>query len=209
MKFEQQLLAGAKHLKQHDPVLSTIISTHGKCTIKPHDNYYGELLDSIVSQQLSVKAAATICGRLKAHFQGNYPTPEQILTTDPETIRGFGLSMAKVGYVQDLAQHILDGRLDLKHISTLSDEELIHQLTDIKGIGEWTAHMFMMFSLGRLNILAWGDLGVRKAAQLAYELPTLPNKQQLIELSETHGWQPFQTIACWYLWKSLDNAPTA
>lgn len=207
LTFAASLKAGQKQLATNDPVMAALIKAYGNCQLRPHGNFYSELFDSIVGQQLSVKAAASIMGRIREHYGSQHPEPEKVIATETEILRGLGLSNAKVAYVKDLAQHVMDGRLDLDHIATLDDEVVIEQLTAVKGIGEWTAHMFMMFSLGRLNVLAWGDLGIRKAAQVNYGLSELATKDELIGLSKTKRWEPYQTIACWYLWKSLDNTP--
>jgi DNA-3-methyladenine glycosylase II len=130
---------------------------------------------------------------------------EQILETDIEVIRSVGASYAKANYIKDLALHILEGRLDLAHIATLPNDVVIEQLTAIKGIGEWSAHMFMIFSLGRLDILPWGDLGVRKSMQEVYGLPQLPTKIEMIKVAKENNWNPYESIAAWYLWKNLDN----
>ena len=204
-EFNLALGVAQKHLKKVDPELGFIIDHYGDCTIVPHTNYYEELISSIISQQLSVKAASTIWQRFIELYDGKTPTPEQIIKTDIETIRAVGASYAKARYIQDLAMHIMSGKLDLAHIATLDNDTLIAQLTSVKGIGEWSAHMFMIFSLGRLDILPWGDLGVRKSSQLIYNLPTLPNKAELISLSEQHQWHPYESVAAWYLWKNLDN----
>lgn len=203
--FTKTLRNAQQSLQQRDPRLSLLITRYGDCAISPHTNYYEELAGSIISQQLSVKAAATIWKRFLDLYNGSMPTPEQIIATDIETIRGVGASYAKANYIKDLAAHIIDGELDLAHIATLDNEILITQLTAVKGIGEWSAHMFMIFCLGRLDILPWGDLGVRKSAQLVYDLPTLPSKTELITLSEANNWHPFESVVAWYLWKNLDN----
>ncbi len=205
MDFSKQLLAAEAHLAKADPRLDFIIAKYGHCTIAPHTNYYEELMSSIISQQLSVKAAETIWKRFIDLYGGKTPTPEQIIETDIETIRGVGASYAKANYIKDLALHILDGALDLAHIATLDNETVIAQLTAVKGIGEWSAHMFMIFSLGRLNVLPWGDLGVRKSMQEVYELPVLPTKAEMIAVAESKGWAPYESVASWYLWKNLDN----
>jgi len=203
----QLLQAAATYLAAHDHRLAPIIAQAGPCTIEPHSQYYQELVDSIIGQQLSIKAADTILGRFKALFGGRFPTPEQILTKTPDELRAVGLSRAKVSYVQDLALHILEGRLQVGKLPRLSNEEVIRELTAVKGIGEWTAHMFLMFSLGRLDVLAVGDLGIRTAAMRLYELPTLPSAEQLRALADKHHWAPYESIACWYLWRSLNNEP--
>lgn len=193
------------HLASADPILKKLIAVYGDCTIKPHTDYYRELVDSIISQQLSVKAGRTIFNRFLDLFGGNMPTPEQIIKMDTEKLRAVGCSYAKVAYIKDLAGHIEDGRLDLHHIATLPNEEVIKQLVAVKGIGEWSAHMFMIFSLGRTNILPTGDLGIRKAFMVQYGFKTLPAPQEMLTLSHQNGWNPYESVASWYLWKSLDN----
>lgn len=199
--------AAAAHLAKNDPVLAPIIAQAGPCTIRPHQKYYQELVDSIISQQLSVKAAATIFKRFKELFGGEFPAPEQILEKDIEELRGVGLSRGKAVYVRDLAQHVVDGKVRFDHLDSLSNEEIIKELTAVKGIGEWTAHMFMMFCMGRLDVLAPGDLGIKNGIQKLYGLDHQPSPQEVVELAEKNRWHPYETVACWYIWKSLDNAP--
>jgi len=205
MQFSGQLKSGQAHLSGVDPHLRTIIAIYGDCTIAPHTNYYEALAGSIISQQLSVKAAATIWKRFLGLFDDTMPTPEQILATDIEAIRSVGASYAKARYIQDLALHILNGELDLAHIATLDNETVIAQLTAVKGIGEWSAHMFLIFSLGRLDVLPWGDLGVRKSMQTVYGLTALPSRSEMMAVASEHNWAPYESIAAWYLWKNLDN----
>lgn len=203
--WKRQLRVAEKTLSESDAVLAQLVQKYGPCTIQPHTNHYGELVSAIIGQQLSEKAGATIYKRFLTLFDGKLPTPEQIIATDKEAIRAIGCSYSKAGYMKDLAQHIIDGRLDLAHISTLPNDEVIRQLVAVKGIGEWSAHMFMMFSLGRLDILPTGDLGIRKAMMQLYDLPELPKPSVMLEISITHDWAPYQSVACWYLWQSLDN----
>lgn len=206
-QWKKQLALAQRHLAGADPVLAELIARCGDCRIVPHTDYYGELVGAIIGQQLSEKAGATIYKRFLSLFDDKLPSPEQILATDTEAVRAIGCSYSKVGYMKDLAQHIIDGRLDMAHIATLSNEKVIEQLVAVKGIGEWSAHMFMIFSLGRLDILPTGDLGVRKAMMQLYNLPELPKPAQMFEVSLNHGWAPYQSVASWYLWQSLDNAP--
>ena len=194
------------HLTNADPVLASLISRYGDCYLEPHADYYRELVDSIISQQLSVKAGRTIFNRFLGLFDGRMPAPEEILALDIEQLRQAGCSYAKAAYIKDLAGHIVDGRLDLGHIATLPNEEVIKQLVAVKGIGEWSAHMFMIFSLGRTNILPTGDLGIRKAMMHLYGLKELPKPPEMLSISLQNGWEPYQSIASWYLWKSLDNS---
>jgi DNA-3-methyladenine glycosylase II len=193
------------YLYKTDDKLRTLISKYGRCDLMPHTRYYEELASSIIGQQLSTKVAATIWKRFLELYGGSMPSPEQIINTDIEQLRGIGCSYAKARYVQDLAGHIVSGKLDLAHISTMPNNDVISQLTDVKGIGEWSAHMFLIFCLGRLDILPWGDLGIRKAAQIVYDMPALPNKADLAALAESHHWHPYESVASWYLWKFLDN----
>lgn len=203
--YKKDLEAAENHLAKSDSKLAAVIKKYGPCKIEPHSNHYAELIDSIISQQLSVKAAATIHRRVLSIFGGKVPTPEQLIDVDTEKIRACGVSYAKAGYMKDLAAHIIDGRLDMEHIAKLPNDDVIEQLTAVKGIGEWSAHMFMIFSLGRLDILPVGDLGVRKAAMQLYKLPELPKNDDLESLSKKHQWTPYESVAAWYLWQSLDN----
>lgn len=204
---QQTLRSSEKQLSAADPVMAVLINKHGPCLLSPHNDYYQQLVRSIIGQQLSVKAAATIYNRFLHLFGGIMPTPEQIITTHADELRNIGCSYQKASYIHDLAQHILDYRLDLAHIATLPNSEIIKQLVAVKGIGEWSAHMFMMFSLGRLDILPTGDLGVRKAMMLQYGLLELPKPAQMHKIALERGWSPHQSIASWYLWRSLDNTP--
>lgn len=207
MGFDEKLRAAEKHLAKSDKKLEPIIKSSGPCRLKPHKDHYGELVGSIVGQQLSSVAAGAIWRRVLGLFDGNMPTPEQLIKIDDQKLRDAGLSWAKVRYVKDLAQHILDGRLDLGHVSAMPNEQLIEQLTAVKGIGEWSAHMFMMFGLGRLDILPVGDLGVRKAVMNLYGLKELPDPARMITIANKNNWHPYESVASWYLWQSLDNSP--
>ena len=158
-----------------------------------------------MGQQLSTKAAATIYGRLTELFGGHAPTPKQLLAADPEALRAAGLSRAKVAYLRDLALHVEERSLELERLPELSDEEVTAQLTAIKGLGPWTADMFLMFHLGRPDILPVGDLGIRRAVQVEYRLRKLPDPKRLEKIARP--WRPHRTLACLYLWSSLDNAP--
>jgi len=175
--------------------------------VEPHTDYYRELVDSIISQQLSIKASATIVKRFVALFGDTFPTPEQILERDIDELRAVGMSRSKASYVLDLATHILDNKLQPEKLPALSNEEVIRELTAVKGIGEWTAHMFLIFSLGRLDVLATGDLGVRMAMKRLYGLPDAPKPDEMRAIADKFNWHPYESIACWYLWKSLDNEP--
>ncbi|HCR55344.1 TPA: DNA-3-methyladenine glycosylase 2 family protein [Candidatus Saccharibacteria bacterium] len=196
------------HLKQKDDKLSKLITTYAVPSFKRHTNYYHELVDSIISQQLSVKAAATIAGRFKDLFGGNYPSPEEILQNDIEELRSVGLSRPKAGYIQDLARHVLDGTVKFDELDKLSNQEIIDELTKVKGIGEWTVHMFLMFCMGRLDVLAYGDLGIRNGLTKLYELDHTATPDDVKHIAKKNNWHPYESVACWYIWQSLDNTPT-
>ena len=167
---------------------------------------YGALVRTIAGQQLSVLAARAIWTKLLAYFDGRVPTPQEILDQDPETLRAAaGFSRAKVVYLRSLAEHVLAGELELERLAELPDDEVIAALTAVKGIGEWSSHMFLMFTLHRPDVLAVGDLGVRNAAMRAYDLPAPPKPAELEALAEP--WRPHRTRACLYLWRSLQNTP--
>jgi len=167
---------------------------------------YGALVRTIAGQQLSVLAARAIWTKLLAHFDGRVPTPQEILGQDPETLRAAaGFSRAKVVYLRSLAEHVLAGELELERLAEMPDDEVIRELTAVKGIGEWSSHIFLMFTLHRPDVLAVGDLGVRNAAMRAYDLPAPPEPAELEALAEP--WRPHRTRACLYLWRSLENTP--
>lgn len=196
----------ATHLST-DPALAPVIARAGLATISPHTNYYWELIDSIISQQLSVKAAATIERRFKDLFETDLPEPEAILAKSVDELRTAGLSNAKANYIRDLATHVLEGKLQFDTFEQLSNQEIIAELTAVKGIGEWTAHMFLMFCMGRLDVLAIGDLGIRNGIQKLYGLDHVPSPSEVGEIAAANNWHPYETAACWYIWHSLDNKP--
>jgi DNA-3-methyladenine glycosylase II len=197
----------AEHLSAADPVLRLVIQQYGLCDITPNQDYYHELASSIISQQLSVHAARSIKQRFCDLFGGSFPTPEQILAKDVETLRGVGFSRAKATYVLDLAQHVVDGKVRFDHLDALSNDQVIAELTAVKGVGTWTAHMFLMFCMGRTDILPVGDLGIRNGIRKLYGLADAPTPAQITELAEQRGWHPYESVASWYVWASLDNKP--
>jgi DNA-3-methyladenine glycosylase II len=171
------------------------------------DDHYGALVRAIVGQQLSVSAARSIYGRLTDRFDGRTPTPEQVLEDEPEQLRAAaGLSRAKVGYLRSLAEHALSGELELERLDELDDDTVIVELTAVKGLGMWTAQMFLMFHLERPDVLPVGDLGIRRAIERAYGLDELPDASAMEEIAQP--WRPYRTLACRYLWRSLANEPT-
>jgi DNA-3-methyladenine glycosylase II len=199
------------HLRTADPVLAQLIDSIGSLGDtrdgRPHpDDHYGALVRSITGQQLSVLAARAIYGRLTARFEGRPPTPQEILADDPEELRAAaGLSRAKVGYLRSLAEHVISGALELERLDTLSDEDVITELVAVKGLGLWTAQMFLMFHLERPDVLPVGDLGIRRAIERAYGLDGLPDAPTMERIAEP--WRPQRTLACRYLWRSLANEP--
>jgi DNA-3-methyladenine glycosylase II len=197
-------------LRAADDVMARLIEEHGALVRedlkreRPGDAY-GALLRSIVGQQLSTKAARTIYGRMLELFDGHAPTPLQLLAADPDKIRAAGLSRPKIKYLRDLAQHVENGELELERLDELPDEEVIEQLTAVKGIGDWSAHMFLMFHLGRPDVLPVGDQGIRNAIKTQYRLRKLPDVKRMEKIARP--WRPYRTLACLYLWSSLDNKP--
>ena len=197
----------AEHLAQNDPVLRPIIERVGPSTIRPHKDYYWELVDSIISQQLSVKAARSIESRFQELFGSQVPKPEQILEKDVEELRSVGLSRPKAGYIRDLAQHIGDGKIRFDRFDSLSNDEIMKELIDVKGIGEWTVHMFLMFCMGRLDVLPVGDLGIRNSMRQLYGFKDVPTPDEIKAVAKKYHWRPYESIASWYVWQNLDNAP--
>ena len=195
------------HLAAHDPVMARLIAEHGPFTAVPHAHYYQELVEAIIGQQLSVKAAATIRDRFVALFGGTFPDPQQILARDVDTLRTAGLSRAKALYVQDLARHIRAGTVKINQLDRFSNDEIIAELTAVKGIGVWTVHMFLIFALGRLDVLPVGDLGLRTGLMRLYQLDALPDPATCRAVADEHGWHPYESVATWYVWRSLGNAP--
>lgn len=200
-------------LRRADPVLASLIErTPDKhldnTDAERPDDHYGSLLRSITGQQLSVKAAAKIYQRVLDFFDGEIPTPEQILAADPEALKvAGGLSRSKTNYLRSLAEHVVGGELELKKLDQLPDDEVIAELVAVKGIGIWTAHMFLMFHLSREDVLPTGDLGIRKAIMIEYGLDELPSHAEMVKIAEP--WRPHRTLACLYLWASIDATPEA
>ncbi len=197
-------------LRAADPVMERLIEEHGAIVRRElkeerTGDAYGALLRSIVGQQLSTKAASTIYGRMLELFDGHAPTPKQLLAVDPDKIRAAGLSRPKISYLRDLADHVEKGELELDRLDDLPDDEVIEQLTAVKGIGEWSAHMFLMFHLRRPDVLPVGDQGIRNAVRVEYRLRKLPDAKRLEKIARP--WRPYRTLACLYLWSSLDNKP--
>lgn len=192
-----------EHFKKTDPVL---YETGLKVKLKDHPrpgDYFVDLVDSIISQQLSGKAAETIFGRFKKLFPSEKITPEKLLKIPDEKIREAGISYSKIKYIKGLAKAVINKQIDLNALEKLSDDEVILELIKLKGVGNWTAEMFLMFTLGRPDIFSAGDLGLQNAMVKLYKLDAKPNKEILIEISEK--WSPYRTTASKILWKSLEK----
>lgn len=201
-RLDRETIArGVAHLRAVDPRLAAAIDAVGPCTLKLEPNLFYALVDAIVSQQISIKAAATILERVKALYApAPFPTAELLLATTEESLRAAGCSRAKAIYLRDLAMHITTGKLDIDGLDELDDEAIVAQLTQVKGIGRWTAEMLLLFSLGRPDVWPIDDLGIVIAVQGLYELAERPKKRELIALGEP--WRPYRSIASWYLWQS-------
>ncbi len=169
------------------------------------DDAYGALLRAVVGQQLSTKAARTIYERVVALFDGDEPSPQALLDVDEQTLRGAGLSGRKVEYLRDLAAHVMSGELELDRLDELSDEEVIAEVTAVRGLGRWTAEMFLMFHLGRKDVVSGGDLGIRRGVMLAYGLEEMPTPDEVVERAD--AWRPHRTLACLYLWEAAAATP--
>jgi DNA-3-methyladenine glycosylase II len=202
-----RLAAAEAHLRAVDPVLAGLIARHGPCALTPASDRFGALVDSIISQQISVKAADAILRRFVLALPGGVCAPAPILSLSVEDMRALGLSRAKAAYVRDLAERVAGGALDLAGLDDAPDEDVILALTQVKGIGRWTAEMFLIFALGRLDVLPVDDLGFRRAVERSYGLPALPPPATLHALGAP--WRPYRSIATWYLWRSLNNTPAA
>jgi DNA-3-methyladenine glycosylase II len=190
------------HLKRSDPVLAAIIGRVGEYGIRFREPDFETLVRSIVSQQLSGRVATVIFGRLSDAVGGKM-TPASILKLRPSRMRTLGLSGSKTAYIRDLARHTRDGTVVFEELAALPDEEVIARLTKVKGIGVWTAHMFLMFALRRHNVLPTGDLGIRNAIRKAYALEEMPLPKDVEAMAAK--WHPYCTVASWYLWRSLDT----
>ena len=197
------LRRAVSQLRRVDPVMARIIGRVGPCRLAPapRGSPFAALVESIVYQQITGTAAAAIYGRLCALFGRAHPRPQDVAGATDEALRSAGLSRQKIGYLRDLASKVEDG-LPLRRLSRLDDEAVVEALTSVKGIGRWTAEMFLIFRLGRLDVLPADDYGVRKAMQRAYRMRDLPKPDRMRRVAEP--WRPYRTVGSWYLWRSLD-----
>jgi len=194
---------GIRLLKRNDPILAGIIGRVGPVKFELDDDHYEAVVGSIIFQQLAGSAARAILNRFKQLYGGRVPSPREYLATDIEKLRGSGLSPQKISYIKDLAERLENGTLDLKRLEDLPDEEALNELDNVRGIGRWTAEMFLLFKLGRTDLLPVDDLGLRKAAQKAYRLRKLPTRDRFEQLAEK--WHPYSSISSFYLWKSMEK----
>jgi DNA-3-methyladenine glycosylase II len=203
----RSLSAARRELAASDPVMGKLIEQLGERSViqrrrgEPKPDAYGALLRTVVGQQLSSKAARTIYGRILEMFGGKTPSPEQILAASEQDLRGAGLSGRKVEYIRDLAAHVRSGELELDRLEELSDEKVIEEIVAVRGFGEWSAEMFLIFHLERPDVISGGDLGIRKAIQLADGLEEMPKPAEVVERGEV--WRPHRSLAMIYLWESL------
>jgi DNA-3-methyladenine glycosylase II len=202
----QDVTRAERHLKRADPQLAEVITRIGSCTMRREPDAWRALASSIIGQQVSVHAARAIRGRFASLVpHQDFPLPDQILKLPAETLRAAGLSANKTRSIQDLARHFADGSITPERFAAMDDEAIIAALLPVRGIGRWTAEMFLIFSLGRPDVLAVDDLGLRNAMRKLYGLDELPSPAVMRPLAEP--WRPFRSIASWYLWRSLDNEP--
>jgi DNA-3-methyladenine glycosylase II len=194
-------------LLRSDAVLAALIKQHGPCGLAAaqRTDHFSALVRAITNQQLSTKAAATIYRRLAALMPADTPTPQGLAKLTDEQLREVGYSRQKITYLRDLSAHVLDGRLDLESIQDLPDGEVIAALTNVKGIGRWSAEMFLMFRLHRPDVLPVDDLGIVNAIRTQYRLRKAPTPDRIRRIGE--AWKPYRSVASWYLWRSLDNEP--
>lgn len=192
------------HIRRADPVLARVIERVGPYRLRPRaeGTHFDAVARAVVYQQLSGKAAGTIYGRLLARYGGRPPAPEELLRTPDEALRAVGLSRQKLGYLKDLAGRAVSGEIDFERLHELDDAAIVAALTRVKGVGVWTAQMFLMFRLGRPDVLPTLDLGIQNAVKRAYRLRARPTPAKIEAIGRR--WSPWRTVACWYLWRSLD-----
>ena len=208
IRSAELIAAAQRDLAVADAAMARIIKKVGPCQLRMtwRSHYFRALVEAIIYQQLSGKAAGTILRRFRELYPSRrFPTPEQVLTTPVARLRSAGLSRQKISYLKDLSARVVDGSFPLRRIASMQNHEVASHLTQVKGIGNWTAEMFLIFCLGRADVLSPTDLGIRKAVQRAYAYKSLPSPRTV----ERHGekWKPYRSVACWYLWASVDTVP--
>jgi DNA-3-methyladenine glycosylase II len=204
--MESYNIDAIQYLCKVDSNLEKIIKIVGKYSINIRNDPFQSLVESIIYQQLAGRAANAIYNRFINYYNNKQITPTRILNSPNDNLKKVGLSNRKIDYLKNLASHVYDGRINLEELPKMNDEEIINKLVNVKGIGRWTSEMFLIFSLGRQDILPVTDLGVRKAIQKVYSLPELPRPNTMMEIAKP--WRPYRSIATWYLWKSLSNFNT-
>lgn len=192
-----------QYLKRRDPALARLINVVGPIRFQMDNDHYEALVGSIIFQQLAGSAAQAILNRFKQLYGGRLPRPREYLMTDEKKLRAAGLSPQKISYIKDLAERLENGTLDLKKLEGLSDDEAIHELDEVRGVGRWTAEMFLIFMLGRTDVLPVDDLGLQKAAKKIYKLRKLPTREKFERLAEK--WRPYSSISTLYLWRSTEK----
>jgi 3-methyladenine DNA glycosylase/8-oxoguanine DNA glycosylase len=197
--------AALAHLRGADPVMARLIDVVGPCRLSPSRAYFVAMCESILAQQLATAAARTITSRFCGLFPRKRPTPEGLLALGDEALRAVGVSSQKIRYLRDLAAKFADGHIPTRRLAGLDDDAIIAALTEVKGVGVWTAQMFLIFVLNRPDVWAVDDYGLRRAIQLHYGRPELPTKAEMAEHGEP--WRPYRSVASWYLWQSLAKAP--
>ena len=204
--MESYNIDAIQYLCKVDSNLEKIIKIVGKYSINIRNDPFQSLVESIIYQQLAGRAANAIYNRFINYYNNKQITPARILNSPNDNLKKVGLSNRKIDYLKNLASHVYDGRINLEELPKMNDEEIINKLVNVKGIGRWTSEMFLIFSLGRQDILPVTDLGVRKAIQKVYSLSELPKPNAMMEIAKP--WRPYRSIATWYLWKSLSNFNT-
>jgi DNA-3-methyladenine glycosylase II len=202
MMRNEEIQEAVRHLRRQDPIMKEVIRRAGPFTMRPHRNRFRALVFSILGQQISGKAAASIRARLVEHLKPEEISPETMGRLTPETLRSLGVSNQKAGYLLDLAQRVARGEVQLSRMSRMKDEQVIEALVQVKGIGVWTAQMFLIFSLGRPDVFPHDDLGVRMAIRNLYGLNDLPTKEVSHKIAAP--WRPYASVASWYCWRSLE-----
>jgi DNA-3-methyladenine glycosylase II len=194
---------GIMHIYKNDSSLARVIELSLSCNLSPKRKHYLTFLRSIINQQLSTKAAAAIYRRFLNYYK-NKPLPEKIIATPDSDLRETGLSNAKVRYVKDFSEKIITGEVHFRGLSKMADEKIIEEFTKVKGIGEWTVQMFLIFNLCRLNVLPVKDQGIKRGVMKTYNLKKMPDEKKILSISKKNNWAPYNSIASWYLWNSLE-----
>lgn len=205
-EIEQMIDEGLHYLSEQDSVIARLIEHHGPPALPSGRGPFESLVRSILSQQISGGAARTIIGRVE-ELAGGLKEPDMLSGVREEDLASCGVSGQKRRYLASLLEHIEDGSLNLKELSRFEDDEVVERLTAVTGIGTWTAKMFLMFTLGRLDVLPFEDLGVRNGLRIAYELKTQPKEKDVREISHERGWSPYRSLASWYLWRATESMP--